>query len=116
MYALCPPDFFGIGTECYYISQKKQNWLDAHFDCKDRKSRLAEPNRYEDRMLRRFLVNNDLIKESKWIGGSYNWAQRKWQWQDGRGFTYQSFSQTPGYVNEMENLPRQNFTGCFFSK
>lgn len=102
MYALCPPDFFGIGTECYYISQKKENWLDAHFDCKDRKSRLAEPNRYEDRMLRKFLVNNDLTKESKWIGGNFNWAQRKWQWQDGKEFTYQSFSQTPGGVQELQ--------------
>ncbi|KAG4071399.1 hypothetical protein HA402_011553 [Bradysia odoriphaga] len=102
MYALCPPDFFGIGTECYYISQKKENWLDAHFDCKDRKSRLAEPNRYEDRMIRKFLVNNDLSKESKWIGGNYNWAQRKWQWQDGKEFTYQSFSQTPGGVQELQ--------------
>ncbi|KAJ6642303.1 hypothetical protein Bhyg_07250 [Pseudolycoriella hygida] len=60
MYALCPPDFFGIGTECYHISQKKQNWLDAHFDCKDRKSRLAEPNRYEDRMIRRFLQREQM--------------------------------------------------------
>ncbi|KAG4071519.1 hypothetical protein HA402_011673 [Bradysia odoriphaga] len=102
MYALCPPDFFGIGTECYYISQKTENWLDAHFDCKDRKSRLAEPNRYEDRMIRKFLVNNDLSKESKWIGGNYNWAQRKWQWQDGKEFTYQSFSQTPGGVQELQ--------------
>lgn len=96
MYALCPPDFFGIGTECYYISQKKENWLDAHFDCKDRKSRLAEPNKYEDRMIRRFLVNNDLSKVGKWIGGNYNWAQKKWQWQDGKEFGYQSFSQMPG--------------------
>lgn len=96
MYALCPPDFFGIGTECYYISQNKVNWLDAHFDCKDRKSRLAEPNKYEDRVVRKFLVNNDLSKESKWIGGNYNWAKKKWQWQDGKEFVYQSFSQMPG--------------------
>ncbi|XP_055619658.1 uncharacterized protein LOC129764515 isoform X2 [Toxorhynchites rutilus septentrionalis] len=97
MYAMCPPRFFRIGNECYYISPNKQNWLDAHFECKDRNSKLAEPLKYEDKNLRKFLVkSND--KNYYWIGGNYNWQTDKWQWgYNGKDIGYQSFSQmVPG--------------------
>ncbi|XP_058464696.1 uncharacterized protein LOC131438596 isoform X2 [Malaya genurostris] len=97
MYAMCPPHFFRIGNECYFISQNKQNWLDAHFECKDRNSKLAEPMRYDDKYLRKFL---QMSKEKNyiWIGGNYNWRTNKWQWgYNGKDIGYQSFSQmVPG--------------------
>ncbi|XP_053683242.1 uncharacterized protein LOC128733582 isoform X2 [Sabethes cyaneus] len=97
MYALCPPQFFRIGNECYFISKNKQNWLDAHFECKDRNSKLAEPLKYDDKNLRKFLL---MTKEKNyiWIGGNYNWQANKWQWgYNGKDIAYQSFSQmVPG--------------------
>lgn len=94
MYALCPPHFQRVGTECYYISTEPANWLDAHFHCKDRNSKLAEPIKYEDRRLRKYLIHNDNDSNEKWIGGIYNWERKKWQWgYNGRDMTYQSFSQ-----------------------
>lgn len=99
MYALCPPSFTRIGSECYYISSNRVNWLDAHFECKDRNSRLAEPIKYEDRALRKYLMHNDDPERFDiWIGGIYNWEQKKWQWgYNGRDVIYQSFSQmSPG--------------------
>ncbi|KAL1394322.1 hypothetical protein pipiens_003083 [Culex pipiens pipiens] len=97
MYAMCPPHFFRIGNECYYISQNKQNWLDAHFECKDRNSKLAEPMKYDDKNLRKFLIASK-AKNYIWIGGNYNWRANKWQWgYNGKDIGYQSFSQmVPG--------------------
>jgi hypothetical protein len=59
MFAMCPPKFIKIGNECYFMSTFKVNWLDAHFECKDRNSKLAEPMKYEDRQLRKNLVRGD---------------------------------------------------------
>uniref|UniRef100_A0A182STM6 C-type lectin domain-containing protein n=1 Tax=Anopheles maculatus TaxID=74869 RepID=A0A182STM6_9DIPT len=55
MYVMCPPKFSRIGNECYFISPNKQNWLDAYFECKDHNSKLAEPMKYEDKHLRKYL-------------------------------------------------------------
>lgn len=94
MYALCPPHFVKIGTQCYYISEERVTWLDAHFECKDRNSRLAEPIKNEDKRLRKFLQHKDPSRVDKWIGGIYNWQQRIWQWgYNGVAMSYQSFSQ-----------------------
>lgn len=103
MYAMCPPHFFRIGNECYFISENKQNWLDAHFECKDRNSKLAEPMKYDDKNLRKFLI---MSKEKNyiWIGGNYNWRANKWQWgYNGKDIGYQSFSQmVPGSSQDLK--------------
>lgn len=98
MYAMCPPKFFRIGSECYFISTDRVNWLDAHFECKDRNSRLAEPFKQEDRYLRKYLNSHLYSKLSDiWIGGRFNWQRNKWQWgYNGKDVTYQSFSQLSG--------------------
>lgn len=58
MYAVCPPEFQRIGNECYFISSKKENWMEAHFKCVDRDSKLAEPFKFEDKRLRKYLTAN----------------------------------------------------------
>ena len=62
MYGMCPPKFHQIGTECYYISDSRVNWLEAHFECKDKNSKLAEPEKLADRHLRQYLSKNDVGK------------------------------------------------------
>lgn len=59
MYGLCPPNFYRIGSLCYFISREKLNWLDAHFECKDKNSKLAEPGKITDRQLRKYLIAAD---------------------------------------------------------
>ncbi|KAG5678505.1 hypothetical protein PVAND_008172 [Polypedilum vanderplanki] len=71
MYALCPPEFQKIGNDCFYISDRKESWLDAHFECKDRNSKLAEPLKFADRRLRKYLQNKDIKHTEKWIGDEY---------------------------------------------
>lgn len=95
MFALCPPHFVRIGNECYFISQNRVNWLDAHFECKDKNSRLAEPFKQEDRSLRKYLNHiTGLRPDDLWIGARFNWELNKWQWgTNGKYLTYQSFSQ-----------------------
>lgn len=104
MYAMCPPHFFRIGNECYFISQSRQNWLDAHFECKDRNSKLAEPMKYDDKNLRKFLQSSKSDKNYIWIGGNYNWRANKWQWgYNGKDIGYQSFSQmVPGSSQDLK--------------
>lgn len=97
MYALCPPDFTKIGNDCYFISERKESWLDSHFECKDRNSKLAEPLKFADRRLRKYLKNKDQVDDDKWIGGMYNWQQFKWQWgYNGADMKYQSFGDEDG--------------------
>ncbi|CAO1368213.1 unnamed protein product [Diamesa serratosioi] len=101
MYAMCPPDFIKIGNECYYLSSKTESWLDSHFECKDRNSKLAEPLKFADRKIRKYLTNKDQNKGEKWIGGMYNWERMKWQWgYNGKAMTYQSFSNLGAKTNE----------------
>ena len=93
MYAMCPPKFQRIGNECYFMSDYRESWLYSHFECKDRNSKLAEPLRYADRRLRKFLNNHDRLHEDKWIGGMYNWERHQWQWgYNGKPMDYQSFT------------------------
>lgn len=98
MFAMCPPHFQRIGNECYFLSKESVNWLDAHFACRDRNSRLAEPLKVDDRMLRKYLIQRDPNRADIWIGGIFNWEKNQWQWgYNGRNMKYQSFSQmTPG--------------------
>lgn len=92
MYALCPPEFQKVGNDCFYISNRKESWLDAHFECKDRNSKLAEPLKFADRRLRKYLQNRDPMHGEKWIGGMYNYQQKKWQWgYNGGEMKYQAF-------------------------
>lgn len=102
MYAMCPPGFFRIGNECYYISPNKENWLDANFECKDRNSKLAEPMKFDDKNLRKYLLKSR-EKNYIWIGGNYNWMANKWQWgYNGKDIVYQSFSQMfPGSSQDL---------------
>lgn len=95
MYVLCPPQFIPVGNVCYFISKERVNWLDAHFECKERNSRLAEPTRKEDRFLRKYLNKlNGLNLGEMWIGARFNWERNNWQWgYNGEDLTYQSFSQ-----------------------
>lgn len=97
MYALCPPEFTKIGNDCYFLSTRKESWLDSHFECKDRNSKLAEPLKFADRRLRKYLKNRDQLTDDKWIGGMYNWQQMKWQWgYNGGDMKYQSFGDEVG--------------------
>lgn len=93
MYAMCPPKFQRIGYECYAISDQPANWLEAHFQCKDKNSKLAEPNAKSDRKLRTFLQRMDHDKDEIWIGATFDWNVNTWQWSiSGKNLTYDAFS------------------------
>lgn len=80
IYAMCPPSFTKIGNECYHLSSSKASWLDSHFECKDKNAKLAEPLKYSDRLLRKYLMQRGRTRGDIWIGGMYNWQRHKWQW------------------------------------
>lgn len=80
IYAMCPPSFTKIGNECYHLSSATASWLDSHFECKDKNAKLAEPLKYSDRSLRKYLMQHGRTRGDIWIGGMYNWQRNKWQW------------------------------------
>lgn len=93
MYAMCPPKFQRIGSECYAISDQPANWLEAHFQCKDKNSKLAEPNSKSDRKLRAFFQRMDHDTDEIWIGATFDWHINTWQWSiSGKNLSYDAFS------------------------
>lgn len=82
------------------MSDSEASWLDAHFECKDKNAKLAEPMKSADRALRKFMIERGRTRGMVWIGGMYNWQRFKWQWgYNGKEMTYQSFSRmAPGWV------------------
>ncbi|XP_055847165.1 trichohyalin isoform X2 [Episyrphus balteatus] len=93
MYAMCPPKFQRIGSECYAISDQPANWLEAHFQCKDKNSKLAEPNNKSDRKLRAFFQRMDHDTDEIWIGATFDWHINTWQWSiSGKNLSYDAFS------------------------
>lgn len=48
----------GLGNRCYYFSTNETTWMDAHFKCRQNKSKLVViRNKPQDHNLRRFLNN-----------------------------------------------------------
>lgn len=68
MYAMCPPHFQRVGSECYSVLPQASSWLEAHFFCKDKNAKLAEPQNRADRKLRVFLKQYDAQRGCKWHG------------------------------------------------
>lgn len=61
VYALCPPKFHRVGTDCYSLVDQRSSWLEAHFFCKDKNANLTEPGKHADRKLRLFLQKQDAL-------------------------------------------------------
>ncbi|KAG6795849.1 hypothetical protein HZU73_08970 [Apis mellifera caucasica] len=77
----CPIGFFRLKRYCYYLSGGTAPWREAYFHCKDRNATLAILDRNgKDRMLRKYLWNDQFTKLERWIGGIYNWQQMAWEW------------------------------------
>lgn len=80
IYAMCPPSFTKIGSECYYLSSTQASWLDSHFECKDKNAKLAELLKYSDRQIRKYLAHRGRTRGEIWIGGMFDWSKNHWSW------------------------------------
>ncbi|XP_012347147.1 uncharacterized protein LOC105736564 isoform X1 [Apis florea] len=91
----CPIGFFRLKRYCYYLSGGTAPWREAYFHCKDRNATLAILDRNgKDRMLRKYLWNDQFTKLERWIGGIYNWQQMAWEWgMTGEKVHFQNFGQ-----------------------
>ncbi|XP_043804297.1 uncharacterized protein LOC122721093 isoform X2 [Apis laboriosa] len=89
----CPIGFFRLNRYCYYLSGGTAPWREAYFHCKDRNATLAILDRNgKDRMLRKYLWNDQFTKLERWIGGIYNWQQMTWEWgMTGEKVHFQNF-------------------------
>ncbi|XP_076233269.1 lithostathine-2 isoform X2 [Calliopsis andreniformis] len=89
----CPIGFFRLKGYCYYLSAGMATWRDAHFLCKDRNATLAILDRNgKDKMLRKYLENDQFMKLERWIGGIFNWQKMAWEWGvTGEEMVFQNF-------------------------
>ncbi|KAK9869649.1 hypothetical protein WA026_003396 [Henosepilachna vigintioctopunctata] len=94
---------FVVKNKCYYFSQDALNWNDAHWACQDKKMYLAVVlNRVQDKLLREFLAKELVEKHERWLGGLYNWKQKRWLWANS------------GYPLKYDGFPFKNYTGKQF--
>ncbi|RZB40371.1 uncharacterized protein BDFB_007249, partial [Asbolus verrucosus] len=91
---ICPSHMILVGRKCYFFSLEEANWSDAYWACRDNKTKLATiMTKMEDNILRGFLNGNFTEKHERWIGGIYDWKQRKWKWaMSGRPLRYKHFA------------------------
>jgi hypothetical protein len=90
-------------VSCYFPSFSC--YARSHFSCKDKNAKLAEPLKYSDRFLRKYLLQRGTTRGEIWIGGMYNWQRHKWQWGKEASFTF--------YASESEMIFVNNFV-CLF--
>ncbi|KAF4518149.1 hypothetical protein B566_EDAN008851 [Ephemera danica] len=91
---LCPAGFVRLGNACYMLSQHIATWQEAHFACRDLGSQLAGlETAWEDQTIRHYLNKEELARLERWIGGIFNWEQKRWIWgSSGKRMSYQGFS------------------------
>ncbi|XP_059114667.1 C-type lectin domain family 2 member D11-like isoform X2 [Peromyscus eremicus] len=77
-YAVCPRDWVGFGSKCFYFSENTSNWTFGHTFCMEREAHLA---RFDS------LEELDFLKRYKgifdyWIGLHRNSSSKPWRWAD----------------------------------
>ncbi|CAH1368182.1 unnamed protein product [Tenebrio molitor] len=102
---VCPPHMILVGRKCYFFSIDKTSWSNAYWACRDNKTKLAViTTRIQDNILRGFLEASFAAeKHERWIGGIYDWKQKKWKWaMSGRSIKYKNFA-NPDWVAGQNN-------------
>ncbi|XP_045471250.1 C-type lectin domain family 2 member G-like isoform X2 [Harmonia axyridis] len=90
---VCPSNMFVIKNRCYHFSHQKLNWNDAYWACRDNKTYLAVIlNKAQDKKLREFLDSGFVGRYERWLGGLYDWKQKRWLWANsGTPLKYHGF-------------------------
>lgn len=93
---VCPSNMFVVKRKCYFFSHTKLSWNEAYWACRENKTQLAIiQNREQDKLLREILKNELVESHERWIGGLYDWKQRKWRWgSSGKIIKYKNFAKS----------------------
>ncbi|CAG0885528.1 unnamed protein product [Darwinula stevensoni] len=85
----CPKDFVYLGHSCYLFSQEIATWNDAHFQCMKNNASLVTPaSRWENHILRQYLLRPEFAPLSRWIDAFYNWNEKMWMWSSSGHLIY----------------------------
>lgn len=79
---VCPPEWIGFNTSCYFISSSSKSWKDSQEYCAERGGHLAIIHTPEEQT---FLFNH-LVRghwNAYWFGLSDEKAEGDWFWVDG---------------------------------
>nr|XP_006996466.3 C-type lectin domain family 2 member D11-like isoform X1 [Peromyscus maniculatus bairdii] len=77
-YAVCPRDWIGFGSKCFYFSENTNNWTFSQTFCMEREAQLARFDSLEElNFLMRYKGTFDY-----WIGLRRNSPEPPWRWTD----------------------------------
>ncbi|KAL1763038.1 C-type lectin domain family 2 member D11 [Sigmodon hispidus] len=75
-YAACPRDWIGLGSKCFYFSEKRSNWTFSQNFCKEKGAQLAHFDSMEElNFLERYKGPSD-----HWIGLHRDSSELPWMW------------------------------------
>lgn len=97
----CPPKFIRLSHRCYFFSKEKTTWQEAYFQCQSMHSNLAIiKNINQEKLIRKTLSRSSLEPLERWIGGRFDWQQKRWKWAaSGKTVLYDGFDSS---VNQTE--------------
>ncbi|XP_057634392.1 C-type lectin domain family 2 member D11-like [Chionomys nivalis] len=77
-YAVCPRDWIGFGSKCFYFSEDTSNWTFSKEICMKQKAQLSQFDNMEElNFLRRYKGTFDY-----WIGLHRESPKHTWRWID----------------------------------
>ncbi|XP_027284199.1 C-type lectin domain family 2 member G-like [Cricetulus griseus] len=79
IYYDCPRDWIGVGSKCFYFSEKVENWTSSQTFCMAQGVQLARFDSPEElEFLERYKGKHD-----HWIGLHRKSSEHHWMWTDG---------------------------------
>ncbi|XP_036038032.1 C-type lectin domain family 2 member D11-like [Onychomys torridus] len=77
-YAVCPRDWIGFGSKCFYFSENTSSWTFSQILCMELEAQLARFDSLEElNFLKRYKGIFD-----HWIGLHRNSSEHSWSWTD----------------------------------
>ncbi|XP_008561266.1 PREDICTED: C-type lectin domain family 2 member D11-like [Galeopterus variegatus] len=100
VYAVCPENWIGFGSKCFYFSEDARNWTFSQTFCASLEASLAQFETMEElKFLRRYKGSSD-----HWIGLSREPLHHTWKWTDSTEYNFSVAIRGVGesaYLNEL---------------
>ena len=101
----CPAGWYGYGSHCYQVFEKKLSWQDAENFCQIEGGHLASVHSAGE--------NNFLSKlnsATMWLGGTDAKTDGTWEWSDGSRFSFDNWAPgEPNNINKDQHCLTTNF-------
>ncbi|OBS69954.1 hypothetical protein A6R68_01505, partial [Neotoma lepida] len=108
-YAICPRDWIGFGSKCFYFSEDVRNWTSSQTSCMALGAHLALFDSLEElNFLKRYKGASD-----HWIGLHRESPELPWRWTDNTKYNNLVLTQGGGecaYLNDSRISSARDYT------